>query len=281
MCFWVLNYFPVAFIKTLNKKKMFSQKNTEKKEADSSILICAPHLDRRIRGAPAFLTTKISPKYCVMDKMLIWAVIKGKQMSGSEGGEVKNMKKAVSWAIKGVMHVQWWCFLFFSYAHYLALFAGRFLRDRGGGGKKMYNSFCTFTVKCVNNTINCSRESIFAHAFFCGAALKTKDFKVFNALQFRKITSDSVKKDRSRGEVVFPAKFIDKYNDFIQYLNTHRVFTGTVVSQLFVFLFVSLVLKYVWAHLSWAANTSQRGFFFFFLLHNWLHSEWTWQQNHL
>lgn len=114
------------------KQKM--KKKYRKKEADSSILICAPHLDRRRQGAPAFLTTKISPKYCVMDKMLIWAVIKGKQMSGSEGGEVKNMKKAVSWAIKGVMHVQWWCFLFFSYAHYLALFAGRFLWDRGGGG---------------------------------------------------------------------------------------------------------------------------------------------------
>lgn len=76
-------------------------------------------------------------------------------------------------------------FCFFSYAHYLALFAGRFLWDQGGGRKKMYNSFCTFTVKCVNNTINCSCDSIFAHAFFfCGAALKTKDFKVFNALQF-------------------------------------------------------------------------------------------------
>lgn len=32
---------------------------------------------------------------------------------------------------------------------------------------------------------------------------------------------------------MFPAKFIDKYNDFIQYLNTHSVFTGTVSSHLF------------------------------------------------
>lgn len=44
------------------------------------------------------------------------------------------------------------------------------------GGKKMYNSFCTFTVKCVNNTINCSRDSIFAHVlvFFCGEALNQR-----------------------------------------------------------------------------------------------------------
>lgn len=152
-------------------------------------------------------------------------------MSESKREEVKNMKKAVSWAIKGVMHVRWWCFLFVSYAHYLALFVGRSLWDPGR--KKMYNSFLYFHCKYVNNTINWSCGSIFFPFFdhaFCFAALKGDLVQSNNLIRKRlkrkTLQSEVKRKNSSHLRLMFPEKFIDKYNDFIQYLNTHSISLG-------------------------------------------------------
>lgn len=41
-----------------------------KKKADSSILMCAQHLDELGLDATTFLTVRKSPKYCITDKNL-------------------------------------------------------------------------------------------------------------------------------------------------------------------------------------------------------------------
>lgn len=169
----------------------------------------------------------------------------------SGGGGWKNMKKAVSWAIKGVMHVRWWCFLFVSYAHYLALFVGGPLWDPGG---KNVQLFLYFHCKYVNNTINCSCGSIlsfFAPAF-CRVESKGR-FVHGNNWNSKRKTIENVRKEQ----------FIDKYNDFIQYLNTHSISLGQ-----FHFIF-SFCLK-VYA-LDPSCQTPQWGICLLLLSCSWLH----------
>lgn len=81
----------------------------------------------------------------------------------------------------------------FSYAHYLALFVGRVLWDRG----ENVQLFLYFHCICVNNTINRSCDSSFL-SFFCSCSLrrtiKTKDFKV--------LTHNNYKLYKKKGKVM-------------------------------------------------------------------------------
>ena len=130
----------LLFYQNTKKQKVYSQKYKWMLDQPFPLLLFLPTLFTNVLVPITTFTCPNKVRHTTtierktMPKMLHYGVENAfvssneRKIRGERSGE--NMKQAVSRVIKAVMHVQWRWWRF-SYAHYLTLFVGRVLWDRG------------------------------------------------------------------------------------------------------------------------------------------------------
>lgn len=125
------------------------------------------------------------------------------------------MKEAVSWVIKGEMHVQWWWRRFFICTLSCFICGPCPL----GGRRKCTTLFLYFHCIYVKNTINPSCGSFFPlfMAHHQNKGLKVWTQTIRSSTKGKKKWGGKKKNPKLMWFVVFLEKFIDKYNIMILY----------------------------------------------------------------